>query len=40
MIAGLSLAYVTGPVKSPDGMVEFPLHGFSGTPHLRLGYVW
>ena len=40
MIASLSLAYVTGPYSSRDGSVTFPLHGFSGTPHLRIGYAW
>lgn len=39
-IASISLAYVTGPITSADGSVAFPLAGFSGTPHLRLGAVW
>jgi hypothetical protein len=40
VIASLSLAYVTGPITSADGTVAFPLAGFSGTPHLRIGAAW
>lgn len=40
LIASVSLAYVTGPHRSTDGTVTFPLHGFSGTPHIRVGYAW
>ena len=40
VIASISLAYVTGPHRSDDQSVTFPLYGFSGTPHIRIGYVW
>jgi hypothetical protein len=40
VIASVSLAWVTGPARSDDGTVTFPLYGFSGTPHVRLGWVW
>ena len=40
LIASVSVAYVTGPIRSPDGTVTFPLQGFSATPHVRLGWVW
>ena len=39
-ITSLSFAYVNGPIRSQDGTVEFPIQGFSVTPHIRLGYAW
>lgn len=38
--ASASFAYASGPVRSADGTVAFPIHGWSGTPHLRIGWVW
>ena len=37
---GASFAYASGPVRSADGMVAFPIHGLSGSPHVRVGWVW
>jgi hypothetical protein len=40
LIASASFAYVSGPVRSRDRTVAFPLHGFTGTPHVRVGWAW
>jgi hypothetical protein len=40
VIASVSVAYVTGPVRSADRTVAFPLIGFSATPHVRVGAAW
>lgn len=37
---GVTFGYATGPVRSEDETVEFPVSGFAVAPHLRLGWSW